>query len=78
MADKQVEIKVATSVDDDEVKALEERLEEINSKSTLVNVDVEGDEEVDATKEKVDELDGTENRKTEKESVIVLLKMINV
>ena len=60
MADKQVEIKVATSVDDDEVKALEERLEEINSKSTLVNVDVEGDEEVDATKEKVDELDGTE------------------
>ena len=60
MADKQVEIKVETTVEDDEVQALEERIEEINGKSPLVNVDVEGDEEVDATKEKVEELDGTE------------------
>ena len=60
VSEKEVKIKVATEVDDDEVESLEAKLEEINGKSPLVNIDVEGEEELDETKEKVESLDGTE------------------
>ena len=58
MADKEVKVKVVADVDDDEVQALEEAIEEMNGETTEVDVDVE-DGEIDAAKEKEESLNDT-------------------
>ena len=56
--DKEVKVKVVADVDDDEVQALEEAIEEMNGETAEVDVDVE-DGEIDAAKEKEESLNDT-------------------
>ena len=49
MADNEVEIQVVASVDDDEVEALEDKIEDISEESVEVDVSVEDSEVEDAT-----------------------------
>lgn len=56
--DKEVKVKVVADVDDDEVQALEEAIENMNGETAQFQVDAE-DGELDAAKEKEESLNGS-------------------
>lgn len=59
MVEKKVSITITADVEDSEVQALEDLIENIESEFVKLGVEVE-DEEVEATKDEIEELDGTE------------------
>ena len=77
MADKEVKIKVVTDVDDEGVQALEEAIEEMNGKTVEANVDVE-DGELDAAKEKEEELEGSAEFEIEVDETAIQTAMSNI
>lgn len=59
MVEKKISITLIADVDDDEVEALEDLIERIQSESVNLGVNVD-DDGVEATKDEIEEMDGTE------------------
>lgn len=75
--DKEVKVKVVTEVDDDEVQALEETIENMNGETAQFNVDAE-DGELDAAKEKEEDLNGSAEFEIEVDDTAVNTAMENL
>lgn len=76
--DKEVKVKVVADVDDDEVEALEKTINAITDENgMLISIDVE-DEEVDAAKEKEEDLEGSAEFEIEVDETAIQTAMSNI